>query len=122
MSQTLVWNSEIPKAHANMSNPNNPVVFFDVSIGGHSAGRIIIEVVGFLPHKFLMFSFGSCSLTDAQRQQKTLGWILSIVFWFFWNFYFSLHSLFIWFLQAILHGGDEVSFRFPISCYLDRGR
>jgi len=41
---TLVWNSEIPRAHANATNPNNPVVFFDIAIGGHAAGRIVMEL------------------------------------------------------------------------------
>jgi len=34
----------MPKAHANAKNPNNPVVFFDVTIGGHNAGRVVIEL------------------------------------------------------------------------------
>ena len=27
------------------TNPNNPVVFLDISIGGHAAGRIKIELL-----------------------------------------------------------------------------
>eukprot|EP00455_Lapot_gusevi_P006472 TRINITY_DN12769_c0_g1_i2.p1 TRINITY_DN12769_c0_g1~~TRINITY_DN12769_c0_g1_i2.p1 ORF type:complete len:187 (-),score=31.14 TRINITY_DN12769_c0_g1_i2:144-704(-) len=28
----------------NASNPDNPVVFFDITIGGHNAGRIVMEL------------------------------------------------------------------------------
>ena len=31
-------------AHPNQSNPTNPVVFFDITIGGHNAGRVVMEV------------------------------------------------------------------------------
>lgn len=31
-------------AHPNAKNPKNPVVFFDITIGGHNAGRIIMEL------------------------------------------------------------------------------
>lgn len=40
MSQSVV----MPRAHAQAKNPDNPVVFFDVTIGGHNAGRIILEL------------------------------------------------------------------------------
>lgn len=31
-------------AHPNAKNPSNPVVFFDLTIGGHNAGRIVMEL------------------------------------------------------------------------------
>jgi peptidyl-prolyl isomerase H (cyclophilin H) len=33
-----------PKAHPNVKNASNPVCFFDISIGGHNAGRIVMEL------------------------------------------------------------------------------
>eukprot|EP00823_Brevimastigomonas_motovehiculus_P008558 TRINITY_DN7863_c0_g1_i1.p1 TRINITY_DN7863_c0_g1~~TRINITY_DN7863_c0_g1_i1.p1 ORF type:complete len:194 (-),score=24.85 TRINITY_DN7863_c0_g1_i1:125-706(-) len=41
---TLASSGAVPKANSNQKNPSNPVVFFDVSIGGHNAGRIIMEL------------------------------------------------------------------------------
>eukprot|EP00467_Chlorarachnion_reptans_P024494 CAMPEP_0114525008 /NCGR_PEP_ID=MMETSP0109-20121206/22177_1 /TAXON_ID=29199 /ORGANISM="Chlorarachnion reptans, Strain CCCM449" /LENGTH=144 /DNA_ID=CAMNT_0001706525 /DNA_START=110 /DNA_END=541 /DNA_ORIENTATION=+ len=35
---------KMPKAHPKMGNPNNPVVFFDVTIGGVAAGRVVMEL------------------------------------------------------------------------------
>jgi Cyclophilin type peptidyl-prolyl cis-trans isomerase/CLD len=37
------WNMGI-QAHPNQNNQNNPVVFFDVTVGGHRAGRIVMEL------------------------------------------------------------------------------
>lgn len=34
----------MPRAHPAAKNVNNPVVFFDVTIGGHNAGRVIMEL------------------------------------------------------------------------------
>eukprot|EP00954_Amorphochlora_amoebiformis_P002558 201338-Amorphochlora_amoeboformis.AAC.2 len=34
----------MPRAHPKSSNPDNPVVFFDVTIGGHASGRIVMEL------------------------------------------------------------------------------
>ena len=34
----------MPRAHAKAGNPKNPVVFFDVTIGGHPAGRVVMEL------------------------------------------------------------------------------
>jgi len=36
--------SDWPKAHPAVKNPKNPVVFFDISIGGHNSGRIVMEL------------------------------------------------------------------------------
>jgi hypothetical protein len=46
ISPSVTFNSQlnIPRAHALAVNPHNPVVFFDVTIGGHNAGRIVMEV------------------------------------------------------------------------------
>jgi cyclophilin family peptidyl-prolyl cis-trans isomerase len=33
-----------PKAHPQQKNPSNPVVFFDVTIGGHASGRVVMEL------------------------------------------------------------------------------
>jgi len=34
----------MPRAHPQQKNPTNPVVFFDVTIGGTTAGRIVVEL------------------------------------------------------------------------------
>lgn len=34
----------MPRAHPAAKNINNPVVFFDLTIGGHAAGRIVMEL------------------------------------------------------------------------------
>ena len=46
VSPSVTFNAQpnMPRAHASASNPHNPVVFFDVSIGGHAAGRIVMEL------------------------------------------------------------------------------
>jgi len=39
----------------NLRNPNNPVVFFDISIGGFQAGRIVMELFAdIVPKVFLI--------------------------------------------------------------------
>jgi len=36
---------DMPKpAHPDAKDPKNPVVFFDITIGGHNAGRVIMEL------------------------------------------------------------------------------
>jgi len=46
LSSSVAFNSTpgIPKAHPAVKNPSNPVVFFDITIGGSNAGRIIMEL------------------------------------------------------------------------------
>jgi hypothetical protein len=46
LSPSVTFNSQanMPRAHPNASNPTNPVVFFDLTIGGHNAGRIVMEL------------------------------------------------------------------------------
>ncbi len=35
----------MPRAHPQQKVLTNPVVFFDVSIGGHNAGRVVMELL-----------------------------------------------------------------------------
>jgi len=46
ISPSVTFNAlpNMPRAHPAASNPHNPVVFFDVTIGGHNAGRIVMEL------------------------------------------------------------------------------
>ena len=52
LSPSVVFNSTpgVPKAHPAVNNPSNPVVFFDINIGGQPAGRIVMEVTPPTPH------------------------------------------------------------------------
>lgn len=34
----------LPRAHANQSNIDNPVVFFDITMGGTASGRVVFEL------------------------------------------------------------------------------
>jgi len=52
------------KAHPNQSNPANPVVFFDITIGGHAQGRVVMEVRG-------------CSNANSCFCHLSSGWFVS---------------------------------------------
>ena len=46
LSPSVAFNSSpgVPRAHAAAGNPTNPIVFFDINLGGSNAGRIVMEV------------------------------------------------------------------------------
>ena len=46
LSPSVAFNSSagVPRAHPAAGNPTNPIVFFDINIGGSNAGRIVMEV------------------------------------------------------------------------------
>jgi hypothetical protein len=46
LSPSVTFNSTpgVPRTHPAAGNPTNPVVFFDINIGGTNAGRVVMEV------------------------------------------------------------------------------
>lgn len=76
ISPSVTFNAQpnLPRAHANASNPHNPVVFFDVSIGGHNAGRIVMELFADVTPKtaenFRQFCTGEYRKTDVPLGYK----------------------------------------------------
>ena len=76
VSTSVTFNAQpgLPKAHALAVNPHNPVVFFDVSIGGHNAGRIVMELFADVAPKtaenFRQFCTGEYRKTDVPLGYK----------------------------------------------------
>ena len=76
ISPSVTFNAQpnLPRAHANASNPHNPVVFFDVTIGGHNAGRIVMELFADVTPKtaenFRSFCTGEYRKTDVPLGYK----------------------------------------------------
>jgi len=76
VSPSVTFNSQpnIPRAHPNVQNPHNPVVFFDVTIGGHNAGRIVMElfadVVPKTAENFRQFCTGEYRKADVPMGYK----------------------------------------------------
>ena len=46
LSPSVTFNSTpgVPRPHPAAGNATNPVVFFDINIGGTNAGRVVMEV------------------------------------------------------------------------------
>lgn len=56
-------------AHYSLRHPENPVVFFDISIGGYPAGRVKMELFADVVPRVSHHSH----IISLYRQQKTSG-------------------------------------------------